>query len=266
MASSADFAQRYGPWALVAGASEGLGAAFARELHARGLSLILLARRSAPLETLADELRAEGATPRVLAMDLASPDAHTQLLALARELEIGLGIYNAAYAPVGDIAERSFEELMRVVDVNVRGPLTLTHALLPPLRERGRGGLLLMSSLAGFQGTPRLATYAASKAFNTILAEGLWGELRAQGIDVLASCAGAIRTPGYDAAAGKQAPGTLDAASVARRSLDALARGPRVVPGALNKVASLLVGRWLPRRRAVAIMAANTRELENSAR
>ena len=118
-----------------------------------------------------------------------------------------------------------------------------------------------MASLAGLQGTPRLAAYAASKAFNVILAESLWGELRASGVDVVSCVAGAIRTPGYEHARGNEAPGTLDATQVATDALARLGRGPRSVPGAINKIASLLLGRWLPRKRAVAIMAANTRDL-----
>jgi short-subunit dehydrogenase len=118
-----------------------------------------------------------------------------------------------------------------------------------------------MSSLAGNQGTPRLTTYAASKAFNSVLGEGLWHELRGYGVDVVASCAGAIRTPGYADARSDEAPGTLDAEAVAERTLDALGSGPRVTPGLTNRLASQVMGRLLPRRLAVSIMARSTRGL-----
>jgi short-subunit dehydrogenase len=252
---------RYGPWAVVAGASEGLGEQFARALARRGLKLLLLARRADRLEALADDLRQEGAEVRTQSIDLGAPEFRERLQTACEGLEVGLLVYNAAYAPIGEFCELAPEQLLQVVNVNVRAPLVLAHALGRPMKQRGRGGIVLMSSLAGFQGTPHLSSYAASKAFNTVLAEGLWDELRGAGVDVLASCAGAIRTPGYDSARQEEAPGTLDAAVVAEHALAHLGRGPRAVPGFINKLASLLVGRLLPRRLAVAIMAASTREL-----
>ncbi len=127
--------------------------------------------------------------------------------------------------------------------------------------ERGRGGIVLMSSLSGLQGTPRLATYAGTKAFNNTFGESIWHELREQGIDVEVCIAGAIRTPGYASASGKDAPGTLDAETVAERTLNALPKGPTYIPGGVNKVASVLLGRMLPRRFAIGIMAKNTKDL-----
>ena len=116
-----------------------------------------------------------------------------------------------------------------------------------------------MSSLAGSQGSPNLAAYAATKSFNAILAEGLWNELKPRGVDVLACVAGAIRTPGYEQAeGGKPAPGTLEARQVAERTLGALGKGPVFVPGALNKVARFALMRLASRRAAVGIMSKNT--------
>ena len=116
-----------------------------------------------------------------------------------------------------------------------------------------------MSSLAGVQGSPRLAAYSATKAFNAILAEALWKELRPHGIDVVGCCAGAILTPGYrQAGKNKTAPGTLPAEKVAEQALRALGRGPIVVPGGLNKFVRFLMMRLLPRKMAINIMAQNT--------
>lgn len=261
----ATWSERYGRWAVVAGASEGLGAAFAEALAARGLGLVLLARRPALLEATAEGLRGRhGVEVETHAVDLAEASLPAVLEPLVTERDVGVGIYNAAYSPIGEFAARPLDDLLRVIDVNVRGPLVFARTLAPPMVTRGRGGLVLVSSLAGFQGSPRIATYAASKAFNTVLAEGLWGELRPSGVDVLACCAGAVRTPGYAASSTdtSEAPGTLDPAVVAERTLAALGRGPRVVPGGVNKLASLVVGRWLPRRSAVSIMAKNTADLE----
>lgn len=260
---NATFSTRFGAWGLVAGASEGLGAAFATALARRGLNLVLVARREGPLADLAASLRAEfGVEVRVLAVDLADPEGIDAMVRATVMLELGVAIYNAAYAPVGPLLGVPADDLQRVVDVNVRGPLAFVRALAPAMVARRRGALVLMSSLAGLQGSPRVATYAASKAFSTILAEGLWHELRGANVDVLASCAGAIRTPGYAGASRRrEAPGILDAAAVAEQTLAAIGRGPRVIPGLLNRVAAWVLGRLLPRRWAVAIMASSTREL-----
>jgi short-subunit dehydrogenase len=256
------FAAKYGPWAVVAGASEGLGAAFAEQLAARGLNLVLLARRADLLSQLSARLRAGNDVEiRAHACDLAQSDLASVLEDATKQLEVGVAIYNAAYAPVGDVLDHSIDDLLRVVDVNVRGPLLFARTLAPGMRSRGRGGIVLMSSLAGFQGAPRIATYAASKAFNIVLGEGLWRELGASGVDVLVSCAGAIRTPGYKKTAHKDAPGTLDAAQVAQQTLDALGHGPTIIPGATNRLARFVLGRVLPRRAAISIMATNTKAL-----
>ena len=119
-----------------------------------------------------------------------------------------------------------------------------------------------MSSLAGNQGGSNIATYAATKAYNTVLGEGLWQELRRQNIDVVAPCAGAIRTPNYlDAETGKEAPGTVDASLVAETALDGLGKTPIVIPGRMNQFALFLMRRLLPRKRAIKLMAKNTESL-----
>jgi len=264
MADANGFLKRYGPWAIVAGASEGLGAAYARALARRGLDLLLAALRAEPLERLADELhRRHGIDVRIVAGDLALPETIARLADEASRLDVGLVVYNAAHAPVGEFLAVDPASLERVAHVNVLGPVRLARALLPGLASRGRGGIVLMSSLAGNQGTARIATYAASKAFNRVLAEGLWSELGPRGIDVIACTAGAVRTPGYAGAADRDAPGTLGADQVAERALRALARGPVVIPGFVNRVAAVLLGKLLPRRAAIRLMAATTRRLSS---
>jgi short-subunit dehydrogenase len=256
------FAAKYGPWAVVAGASEGLGAAFAEALAARGLNLLLLARRADALLSVAERVRTtHNIEVRTQACDMARPDLPAWLEAATADLDVGLAVYNAAHAPVGAVLDRPVEDLLKVVDVNVRGPLVLARTIGPRMVARGRGGIVLMSSLAGYQGAPRIATYAASKAFNTVLGEGLWHELRQRGVDVVVSAAGAIRTPGYARAAGGDAPGTLDANVVAAMTLDALGAGPVVIPGAMNRFARFLLGRVLPRRMAINIFASSTKDL-----
>ncbi len=259
------FPHRYGAWALVAGASEGLGAAFARALAGRGMNLVLVARRKALLERLAEDLRGRtGVEVRCFDGDLAVSGFAESLRGATSGFNVGLLVYNAAHAPVGDFADAAAADLLRVVDVNVRGPVTLVRAFLPSMVARKRGAIVLMSSLAGNQGTPRIATYAASKAFNRVLAEGLWRELKGQGIDVIACCAGAVRTPGYATTAGKDAPGTLDPELVAESALRALGRGPIVIPGFVNAAANWVMSRLMPRRAAIGIMAGSTSNLTHT--
>lgn len=261
-ASTSSFAAKYGPWAIVAGASEGLGAAFAEALAARGLNLLLLARRGTQLDSVGERVRSSAKVQvRVEVCDMARPDLASALAAMTADIEVGLAVYNAAYAPVGEFVSRSVDDLLRVVDVNIRGPLIFARTLAPKMIARGRGGIVLMSSLAGYQGAPRIAAYAASKAFNIVLGESLWRELRGHGVDALVSTAGAIRTPGYAATSSKDALGTLGADTVARETLDALGRGPIVVPGRVNRVARFVIGRVLPRRVAIGVFARSTREL-----
>ncbi len=256
------FAERYGAWALVAGASEGLGAAYARALAERGMNLVLVARRKAVLDKLAEELRGTfGVEVFCCDGDLAVSGFLETLQAACSSLDVGLIVYNATHAPVGEFASAAVEDLMRVVDVNVRAPVALLRAFLPPMTLRGRGAVVLMTSLAGNQGAPRIAAYAASKAFTRVLAEGLWHELENLGIDVIACCAGAIRTPGYAMAAGEDAPGTLDPEKVVEQALSALGRGPVVIPGFVNRAANIFMSRLLPRRTAIAIMAGSTGSL-----
>jgi short-subunit dehydrogenase len=256
------FTERYGAWALVAGASEGLGAAYARALAAHGMNLVLVARRKTLLGKLAEELsRSFGVEVRCCDGDLADARFLETLQVKCSDLAIGLVVHNAAYAPVGEFASTTADDLMRVVDVNVRAPVALLRAFLPPMTSRGRGAIVLMTSLAGNQGSPGIAAYAASKAFARVLAEGLWHELEGRGVDVVACCAGAVRTPGYAMTAGKDAPGTLDPEEVVQQALRALGRGPLVIPGFVNRAANVFMSRLLPRRSAIAIMARSTSSL-----
>jgi len=258
----ASFRDRYGPWAFIAGASAGIGEAFARQLAARGVCLLLVARRAEALSRLAAELTAaHGVEVRHVAADLARADLLGVARALAGDAEVGLLVYNAAYSAIGPFLDRPLEEQLRVIDVNCRGPLTLAHAFGGGMARRGRGGILLMASLAGSQGGPLVASYAASKAFDLVLAEGLWEELGRRGVDVLACRAGATRTPGYASSSPKKDMPLMEADAVAGEALAALGRGPSVVAGGLNKLAAFLFARVLPRRTAIRIMGRATRRL-----
>ena len=257
-----DFKSKYGPWAIVAGASEGLGAAFAEELAKRGLNLILIARNPEKLEALSVSLRNRYPVEIIVrSIDLADFEQTKQSVSRP-ETDIGLLVYNAAYAPIGYFENISEENLIRIVDVNIRAPLLLSKLVSVQMIEKKKGGIILMSSLAGNQGSPKIATYAASKAFNAIFAEGIWNELKKHGIDVMACCAGAITTPGYKNAQNtKDAPGTLNANEVAEKTLNALGKGPTVIPGFTNKMARFFMVRLFSRKFAISIMDHNTKDL-----
>lgn len=250
----------YGAWAVVAGASEGLGAAFATALAEQGYKLVLLARRAEVLESVAASLRAKVEVV-TKAIDLSSPSLEVELAPVFAEREIGVLVCNAAHAPMGPFAQLPVADALRSIDVNCRSPVVLTHLVLPKMLERRRGAIVLMSSLTAFQGSPFLAVYGATKAFNLSLAEALWAETKPHGVDVLAVCAGATRTPGYLETAKAKAPGELEPRQVVDEALATLGRGPFLVPGVFNRFASFLLRRLMPRRSTVMVMGSQTAKL-----
>ncbi|HXU70770.1 MAG TPA: SDR family NAD(P)-dependent oxidoreductase [Polyangia bacterium] len=260
--SAARFAERYGKCAIVAGASTGLGAAFARELAARKLELLLLARRKDALDALAAELRAaHGVAVRTAAVDLGAADLLSQLRAAAAGLDVGLVVYNAAHSLIGPFLEQPLDEKLRIIDVNCRGPLVFADEFGRAMAARGRGGIVFMASMAAAQGSPLVATYAATKAFDLVLAEGLWDELGAHGVDVIACRAGATRTPNYEASKPSGKVPLMEPEAVARRALDSLGKRPSVVPGFVNRLGDVFMTRLLSRRAAIRFMGKTTRRL-----
>jgi len=255
--------ERYGPWALVAGASEGIGEAFARALAGEGFHLVLIARRAAVLESLARELRdATGVQVECVRLDLAASDLAPRFDELARDRDIGLVVYNAALSIRAPFLETSLEDHQRMLEVNARGPLTAAHVFGRRLAARGGGGIILLSSLTAFWGSAWLATYGATKAFNLSLGEALAHELGERGVDVLVSCAGATTTPGFNrATAGRRPPAAMTPDAVARESLAALANRGAFVPGRLNRFLQQLLTRALPREIAIRMMASHTKRL-----
>ncbi len=257
--SQLPFAQTYGPWAVVAGGSEGLGAAFAAGIARRGVNLVLVARRPEPLELAAAQLRREhGVKVIMVAADLASPGTLDQIATAAADLEIGLVIANAAIAPQGPFIDTAPAELAGTVDLNCRASMLLAHTFLPGMARRGHGGMIFVSSLAGMQGVPGLAAYSATKAYLISLGESLWAELRPAGVDVLTVCAGAVATPGYQQAASRRAPGTTSPEFVVATALRSLGHGFRVVPGTVNRVSAFALQRLTPRRTAIGVFGRAT--------
>lgn len=255
------FAERYGPWAVVAGASEGIGRAFAQALAAQGVNLILVARRADPLAALAASLPV--ATRQVVA-DLSTMDGLGTVFAATEADEVGLVVCNAAYAPIGAFLDLSQLQVQTALDLNCRAVMLLAHHYLPAMVGRRRGGLIVMSSLAANQGSPGISAYAATKAFGAIFAEGLWGELRGTGVDVVTCVAGPVATPALGRAAARPPSGTVAPAVVAATALRALGRRPRTVPGTLMRIGAPLMTRLLPRRSAITVMGRASKDLSTS--
>lgn len=193
------FATRYGPWAIVCGASDGVGECFSRTLAQKGLNLVLISRRQEALDNLAGRIREEsGVEIRAVALDLSLPGAADQIGNIARELEVGMLVYCAGADPViKPFRERSLESMTSLVQRNCMVPLSLCHHFAPPMEDRGRGGIILLSSGAGFQGIANLVAYSASKAFDMVMGEALWAEYRASGVDVLSLVLTTTDTPAF---------------------------------------------------------------------
>lgn len=260
------FTERYGPWAIVAGASEGLGAAYADQLAARGLNLILVARRLEMLKSLSAGLTARyGIRTKCLEIDLAQVDAAEQVVWQTADQDVGLLVYNAAASTVGPFLEQSMEAHVMELQTNIHSPLKLVYLLSQRFMERGRGGLLLMASLSAYQGSAYISTYAATKAFTIVLAEGLWEEWRTRGVDVLVCVPGAMSTPKFLASrprkTGGLEDGRLEPARVAREALDALGKQPYVIPGCMNRISSFVMRHLLPRRMAIRMMGRTLRKM-----
>jgi short-subunit dehydrogenase len=251
------FAQRYGPWAVIAGASEGIGAAFARAIARRGVNLVLIARRKEPLDLLASELRETHVEARTLPLDLGPSTMADEVAEATVELDVGLLVCSAAVSLMAPFTELAFPDVQRTLDVNVRAPLALCHHFAPRLLQRGRGGIVLMSSVAGLTASPFAASYAGSKAFALAFGESLWGELTPHGIDVLTCVAGPTKTPTYAQVQTSDFPRPMDAGTVAESALAALGKRPRVVPGWANRLAASWVPR-LPRRFGIRLIAGQT--------
>lgn len=235
-ATSSRLVRQYGPWALVTGASDGIGRAFARHLAAEGLNLVLVARRGSALEALAAELRlAHGVDCRVLALDLAQPAATRQLAEATADLDLGLLVAAAGFGTSGPLLDSALADELGMVDLNCRAVVEQAWLFGQRFVRRRRGGVVLMSSLLAFHGTPRAAHYAATKAYVQSLAEGLRVEWAALGVDVIASAPGPVRS-GFEARAHLRMAQAQDPEVVARVTMQALGRQTTVRPGWLSKL------------------------------
>ena len=226
---------KYGPWAVIAGGSEGVGAEFAFLLADGGINLVLLARRSDPLESTARECRGRGVQVRTRTIDLCDHDATDQIAALTADVEVGLLIYNAgANTCSTDFLDADLGDFQSVIDLNVITMLGLVRHFGRAMRTRRRGGILLVGSMAGYLGSARHTVYGGVKAFSRIFTEGLWLELREHDVDVLELILGVTRTPAMQRAGlNFDLPGlrVAEPADMAREGLAQLGKGPVHVAG-----------------------------------
>ncbi len=234
--SDRQWLERYGPWAVVTGASSGIGREFAVQLARRGLNLMLVARQGDVLTQLGQQLTAQyGVQVRPLAADLGDPGAVEFVVSRAAELEVGLLVASAGFGTSGPFLDSGLAQELNMVDVNCRAVVALTHQLGRQFAQRGRGGVVLLSSLVAFQGVPRAANYAATKAFIQSLAEGLRIEWKPRGVDVLACAPGPVAS-GFGERANMRMNMAATPEQVAHATLKALGRQTTVRPGALSKL------------------------------
>jgi uncharacterized protein len=254
--SDPDFFERYGPWALVSGASEGTGAEFALQAAAKGLNVILVARRADKLEELATQIRAaHGVEVVTRSIDLVAPDAAAQLQRAAEGRDVGLVVFNAGGDSVGGaFLDKPYAQWRTLTQRNIDLLTEACHAFASAFVKRGRGGLILVGSEAALGGCGRLAIYTATKAYAMNFGESLWKELKPRGVDVLNLLIGATDTPKLRTVFAKNrlAPDVVPLTSsheVARAGLAGLGKGPTLVLNAMDAQDNPLVSSTLRRER-----------------
>ncbi len=262
--ASGDFKAKYGPWALITGAARGLGAEFARQVADRGLNVVLV-------DLLADDLAATakgiesgtGRETRTVVADLSNSDFIIAIRQETEGIEIGLLICNAAISKVGPFFDVDLNSKLATIAVNVQSPLILVHEMGAKMRERQRGGIILLSSASALQGTALSANYAATKAYNLILAESLWYELRREGVDVLGFMPGPTNTPGYADSSPRleRVPQmkVMEPKETVAEALNALGKGPSHIAGRKNRRNAFLINRLFSRRKATELVGRTMR-------
>lgn len=230
------FLERYGPWAVVTGASSGIGNAIARRLAGQGFNLVLVARSLDALQRMASELSQQySVDARAVRLDLAAHGSDAALESACQDIDVGLLVASAGFGTSGLFLSADRDRELEMLAINCRALLSASLHFGKRFAARGRGGIILMSSIVGFQGLPNAAHYAATKAYVQTLAEGLQVELAPRGVDVLAAAPGPTNS-GFAARAGMRMGAALDPADIAQPILDALGRRATVLPGFLSKI------------------------------
>lgn len=260
-----EFISKYGSWALVVGGSKGIGEAYSRQLAAKGMNLVITARGQKDMDSLAAELTQQyGISVRTIAIDLNNADVLSVIKPVVDEIEVGLLIYNTAFYDIKEFLDCDLDTHLRTLNVNCRSLLVFVHHFGKLMKQRGRGGMVIMSSMSGWQGGALLTTYAASKAFDTVLGEGLWEELKSSGVDVISFVAGATRTPNFQTMTPKDKQKDafpMMPEQVAKEALQSLGHQPVRVAGPVNKIVCFVLSRFLPRSIAIRFMSSMNRKL-----
>ena len=242
-------------WAVVTGASSGIGAEFARQLAARGMHLVITGRREERLSALADELaQKHGAQSRIIAGDLLDPGEPRRLFEAVADLDVALLVNNAGYGKFASIDDTRVEDAVGICRLNMTALTELTYLFLGPMRERDEGAILNVASVAAFQPVAYMPVYSASKAFVLHFTESLWAELRDTNVAIAAVCPGTTETEFFDQAGAStwlKKHSSHKPGYVVRKALKGLTAGRTVVvPGLKNWVASQL-SRMFPRKLVV---------------
>jgi short-subunit dehydrogenase len=255
---AASFSAKYGPWALITGASRGIGAEFARQLAGRGLNIILIATNADLLQAQADSIKNDcGVEVKTIVLDLSREDILQEITPVTDSLEIGLLVNNAGLSKVAPFLNLTLDQLVKQLHVNVRAGLILAHHFGRRMVERRHGGIIFLSSGSAMSGTAYCANYAGTKAYNLIIAESLWYELGRYGVDVLGFAAGSTKTPGWEANAPK--PGrfvkVMDVKPTVAEALKALGKRPSLIAGRSNRLGYFVMGKMMSRERAIRIVS-----------
>lgn len=232
-----DFYKKYGEWALVTGASSGIGLEFAKQTAAKGLNVVLVARRKGRLEKIAKQIEAANSVQtRIVVADLTETAGISAVIEETQDLMVGLLVNNAGREDSGHFLKTPVEIALNTIDLNVKAPLQLTHHFANLMRERNKGGLIFMSSIVAFQGVPYVANYAATKAYDLVFAEGVAAELKQSNIDVTAVTPGFTRSElspdfNFDGLPFKPMAPEI----VVSQAIQSLGRSRISVPGIINK-------------------------------
>jgi short-subunit dehydrogenase len=249
------FKNKYGPWALLVGAAEGLGEAYTIALAERGLNIVMLDKNQDSLKKLAHKVESDfGIQTKIIWTDLASEDTLKMIINVLQSIDCRLLIYNAAYSKIESFTNYTTEDLNRFIEVNVLTQIKLVQAFAQKLKSNKLpGGILLMSSLAGLIGMQLVVPYAATKAFTWNMAEALNHELKEFNIDVMACIAGTVATPTYLETKpnyGLLKPNVMSPADVVKKTFKKLGKTSLFIPGFSNKLNYFLLTRILPRKLA----------------
>lgn len=258
--------KKYGSWALIVGAAEGIGAAFIEELAKLGLNLILLDKNEDALQkTIQKTQERYSIQIESLVLDLTEENSISKIIASIQNKEMGLLVYNVAFAPIGKFHLQNKQVIQDMIQVNATTPTLLCSYFIQEMKKRKKGGIILLSSMVALQGSYGLAQYAATKAYNLVLAESLHQELKEFGMDILAVLPGATATPNYLNSQPKKvslfAPPVSSPQLVAQTALKTLGKKPSIVVGRGNRFSAWMLRKLFSRQKATHLVSQNIQKV-----